>query len=78
MSMALINGDFLSFEEAAKAMNLSYNSVKKYAKDGLIEKVKFGNGVFISKEECERYNKHRNPRGNPLLTKPKKNRRKTG
>ncbi len=68
--MANLNGEFLTIKEAMPRLGLSENSIRQYLSNGKLYSVKIGVGTFITPDECDRFNKERNPRGNPNLVKP--------
>ena len=59
----------LTTTEAAKRMKLSKHTVLAYIERGLIKARRLGPIWLITASECDRYNRERRPRGNPLLAK---------
>ncbi|MCA9265532.1 MAG: helix-turn-helix domain-containing protein [Planctomycetales bacterium] len=55
----------LTSRQAAKALNLSTDTVKTYCQRGLIAGVKAGNSWLIPKAEVERYKRDRQAPGRP-------------
>lgn len=70
MNMATLNGEFLTIKEAMPRLNLSENSIRQYLSNGKLRSIKIGVGTFITPAECDRFNKERNPPGNPNLIRP--------
>jgi hypothetical protein len=70
MHMANLNGEFLTIKEAMPRLKLSENSIRQYLSSGKLESIKIGVGTFLTPAECDRFNKERNPPGNPNLVRP--------
>lgn len=60
------NSRIFSVPEAAKELGLSVHSVRKYIQRGLIKPIATVGGVhLLTADECARYNREKNPPGNP-------------
>jgi excisionase family DNA binding protein len=51
--------------EAARYLGLAEDTIRRYIYRGLIRAAKQGRDYAVTRQECDRYRKHRRPRGNP-------------
>ncbi len=59
----------LTTVDAAKFLNLSEHTVRKYVQRGLLKPFRrIGSACLFLESECRRYKKEKRPRGNPAFS----------
>lgn len=61
----IIPKGWMTYDQAAARLGLSFNTIRKYACDGWLTRDHCGNTPLVSVESVEDYAKTRNEPGNP-------------
>jgi len=61
----IIPDGWMTYEQAAERLGLSFNTIRKYACDGWLMRDHCGNTPLVSVDSVEDYARNRNEPGNP-------------